>query len=88
MARKETALKSYESEIQQREKTQYAKLEEKRIELNERERLLNEILKIYDMPMVSGDLQRYLDSCTSSTAVGSGTLCSTGLKESKLSFSP
>lgn len=49
---------------------------------------MNEILKIYDMPLVNGDLQKYLDTCTSSTAVGSGTLCSTGLKESKLSFSP
>jgi hypothetical protein len=67
---------------------QTAKLEEKRIELIEKERLLNEILKMYDMPLLSGDLQKYLDSCTASTAVGSGTLCSTGLKESKLSFSP
>ena len=66
----------------------FAKFEEKRVELAERERLLHEILKVYDMPLVNGDLQKYLDSCAGSTALGSGTLCSTGLKESKLSFSP
>ncbi len=88
LAKKETTLKSFESELQAREKTLNTKFEERRFELSERERLLNEILKMYDMPLVNGDLQKYLDSCTSSTAVGSGTLCSTGLKESKLSFSP
>jgi len=31
------------------------------VELNERERLLNEILKMYEMPLVNGDLQKYLD---------------------------
>jgi hypothetical protein len=88
LAKKEATLKNFESELQQRDKAQTAKLEEKRVELNEKERLLNEILKIYEMPLLNGDLQKYLDSCTTSTAVGSGTLCSTGLKESKLSFSP
>ena len=34
----------------------FSKFEEKRVELAERERLLNEILKVYDMPLVNGDL--------------------------------
>jgi hypothetical protein len=45
---------------------------------------------MFDLPLTNGDLQKYLDSSGgASTAMGSGnTLLSTGLKESKLSFSP
>ena len=88
LSKRELALKNFESELLAREKVLNAKLEERRAELIERERLLNEILRMYEMPLVNGDLQKYLDQCASSTALGSGTLCSTGLKESKLSFSP
>ena len=88
LAKKEQQLKAYEAELQSRERMIIQKQEVRQVELNERERLLNEILKMYEMPLVNGDLQKYLDQNTCSTAVGSGTQLSTGLKESKLSFSP
>ena len=46
--------------------------EEKQAELLEKERLLNEILRVHDLPLVNGDLQKYLDSSAgASTAVDS-----------------
>ena len=56
LTKKETALKYFEQELLVNETAQNTKFEEKRAELAERERLLNEILKIYDMPLVNGDL--------------------------------
>jgi hypothetical protein len=54
-------LKAYEVELQNRERMIIQKQEVRQVELNERERLLNEILKMYEMPLVNGDLQKYLD---------------------------
>lgn len=54
-------MKAYEVELQNRERMIIQKQEVRQVELNERERLLNEILKMYEMPLVNGDLQKYLD---------------------------
>lgn len=54
-------MKAYEVELQNRERIIIQKQEVRQVELNERERLLNEILKMYEMPLVNGDLQKYLD---------------------------
>jgi hypothetical protein len=71
------------------EREERQKLELRLLELNERERLLNEILKLNGLPQTTSDLQKYLDSCCESTGAGSGNLGSTGIKTlSKLSFSP
>lgn len=78
---REERLKQREDGLLQKEKEELSK----RMELNDKERLLNEILKLYELPQTTQDLQKYLDSC--STGPGSGNLGSTGVK-SKLSFSP
>jgi hypothetical protein len=51
-----------EKEIREREAALARQNEERQSELDEKERLLNEILRMHDLPTLNGDLQRYLDS--------------------------
>lgn len=88
LQQREADLQQREERVKQREDSVLMKdkdFQKCRTELGEKERLLNEILKMYELPQTTCDLQKYLESC--STGPGSGNLGSTGVK-SKLSFSP
>ena len=49
-----------ENELLKRERELVTDCEEKNTEINEKEYLLNEILKRYELPIVSGDLKKAL----------------------------
>ena len=49
-----------EDELIHRERAINTQIEEKSAELNERENLLNEILRLYELPLITGDLKKAL----------------------------
>jgi hypothetical protein len=49
-----------EDELLKRERALISKCEDKNAELQEKEHWLNEILKRYELPLVSGDLKKAL----------------------------
>jgi hypothetical protein len=54
-------------------KKESVKLRTQQVELEEKERLLNEILKYHNFPQTNNDLKKYLDTCyDASTRVDSG----------------
>lgn len=76
---REAELHKRESKLAQREqefsiykKEERSKLDNFQLDLFEKERILNQILKHYNFPETQGDLRKYLDSCYESTRVDSG----------------
>ena len=89
-----------ENELLKRERELNTQSEERTSELNEKERLLNEILRRYELPIVAGDLKKALQTAVEITSQDStcggvsirGGSFSHNLKDSKQfcsdSFSP
>ena len=97
---KEQFLNLKENELLKRERELITQCEERTNELKEKEHLLNEILKRYELPIVSGDLKKALQTAVEITSQEStcggvsirGGSFSNNLKDSKQfcsdSFSP
>ena len=97
---KEQFLNLKENELLKRERDLITQCEEQTAEINEKERLLNEILKRYELPVVAGDLKKALQTAMEITSQEStcggisirGGSFSHNLKDSKQfcsdSFSP
>ena len=60
-----------EDELIHRERALNTQIEEKSAELNERENLLNEILRLYELPLITGDLKKALQVAVEQTSQGS-----------------
>ena len=102
MCEKDQFLNLKENELLKRERDLITQNEERTSVLNEKERLLNEILRRYELPVVVGDLKKALQTAMEITSQESTSGCvstirggsfSNNLKDSKqlcsnCSFSP
>lgn len=57
-----------ENELLKRERELISECEERNTALGEKEHLLNEILKRYELPVVSGDLKKALQAAVERTS--------------------
>ena len=82
---KELFLNQKEDELLERERTLIGQSEQKAAELHEKESLLNEILKCYELPQLAGDLKKALQTAMERTTQGS--TCGCGISARNGSFS-
>jgi len=72
LQKREQKLQRSEQEFQAYKDRERARLADLQLDLCEKERILNQILKHYNFPETQGELRKYLDSCHESTRGDSG----------------